>query len=220
MSLEVLITALGETRGQWLHEVMLKTYVGFDISHGYDHIAKVVDWLEKILAGEKDDCSNDARMLAYVAAVVHDWCDPKYKNVCEFDVRAAITVEFGAEFDENVNEIITNMSYSAELNSLRKLPLVQNRVVRWDRVRRWVQAADWLTSVGKEGLVKSLQYNYHILGHRDEKLYSAVRSLHGTRLVSYIETVSAIENYPGIYLFAQAHAEMQLCVDSLEQLEF
>jgi hypothetical protein len=109
-----------------------------------------------------------------VAVVVHDLVDGKYASVAVYSEE-----ELCAIVGADVMAIITDMSWSAELQG-------KNRKLdgSLEISRRRVQAADWFTSIGQGGLVKSYLYNRDKLLTADPA--SNVVELYRTRLCKYV----------------------------------
>lgn len=144
---------------KWLVELVYQGYKKFDKSHAYDHIVDVLNNLY-LFAGK------DARIEAVIAAAIHDMIDIKYQLEWLFqpdELKKFLADKLDEKSAEVIMAIITNMSWSAELRG-------ENKVLsklKHEKMRRVVQYADWLTSTGYAGLVKSYNYNKYKLNAED-----------------------------------------------------
>lgn len=186
-ALEVLAKCLNP----WLFNIVKLGYSQYDESHGYDHVVKVLTFLKKL------GCVNS---IEWIAAAVHGIVDEKYANFWSMtadELRVRIREYTSTAVANIVMNIITNMSWSDEMAGLNhKLSICED-------LRQRVQFADWMTSIGRDGLLKSFQYNT-ARGHPNPA--QAVVDLFTTSLSKYVDYPYTTEQ---MHLIArELHAEM------------
>lgn len=175
----------------WLFDIVKLGYSQYDESHGYSHVVKVLELLKRL---------DDIHPIEWIAAAVHDIVDEKYSDswsISADELRERVALHTSAEIADIVMNIITNMSWSDEMKGLN------SKLEVGEEMRQRVQFADWMTSVGREGLVKSFHYNT-AHGHPDPA--QAVVDLFAVRLSKYVEHTYATEQMQQIA--RELHTEM------------
>lgn len=192
-----------------------RLYRNYDRSHGIPHIISV-------LKNGLDFAGESACPDLAVIITIHDGWDQKYRNAWIYGESTRETVEdFIRDYfeDEELEsplahqpsnhdrraaelcKVVDNMSFSAELKS-------SNRVFedpRLEELRLNAQLADWYTSVGRDGVVKSLEYNRAL----NNDLCDAVRKQWVVRFQHYPAVVAARTSGTALEKFTTAVGEMR-----------
>lgn len=124
-------------------------------SHGWNHIAAVLDHSKKAITVHKPPLSERQAMLVLVAALLHDVDDHKYFSKSS---QNAIDIMAQAELDndaqESIMEIISLVSCSVNRNNVPDS--IRRSGEYWRLIPRW---ADRLEAVGAKGVLRCFQYN-------------------------------------------------------------
>lgn len=219
---------LSKNKRDRIAHLIVYGYDFHDASHGYDHILKVLDFLYEI-SGE------NAAVTLVTGCAIHDLAqfDSKYKDKKVFsdEELEELLLAFLSEEDvQNVIKCVTNMSWSKEQKGenekMESLELTLMLFV--------IQMADWFTSIGKDGLIKSLTYNKYALRAEDPiknvmELYESRLKLYSPKIASMVAEIKEKyqseldeESVRGLDLITRIahrlHEEMQLYL-SREELE-
>lgn len=151
----------------------------FDASHDYSHAVEVTELALKIADAMDLSCAD--QRLVYLASMVHDVVDHKYKDKSisederDWFVRAVVSCNDA----ELVVDIVDNISFSKEKKN-RCLPDLGKR---GNMLRNIVSDADKLTALGLKGIERCKEYTkmikpgqtnhyykMHVISHCHEKL--------------------------------------------------
>lgn len=150
---------------QWCTSVAKLVYAKYDKSHGCDHIADVLEhglrFLKKQYGRQYGGASSDDAIVVII--ILHDAWDPKYagkwfRGAETREVLHRIISKVLKDTTDGIFAVIDNMSFTRERKG-------GNTALTsyWEGLRLIAQLADWYTSVGEHGLVKSVQYNRAML---------------------------------------------------------
>jgi hypothetical protein len=179
-----ILSSLGvdDAHTEWAFNLANKVYAPYDPSHGVGHIEQVLVYARDFMGANMD-----SRTVGLVAdtCVLHDAEDPKYNGkhvMTRAELFATMAEQIGEPNALIIFEAIDNMSFTKEREG-------RNAVVFNEPVRRLAQFADWLTSVGHGGVVKSLQYNKYRLGMEGANVLYEVTALWDKRFKHYLPIV-------------------------------
>ena len=222
--------SFGTADAEWLTNLAESIYAPYDKSHGMDHIQQVLDNAVKFMGDDVD--AETVRTIAIIC-VLHDAYDPKYSKVhvmTRDELFAQVAQRFGEA--EVVFNAIDNMSFTRERKGENVCVVTKGGM--GERARRIAQFADWLTSVGEQGVIKSLLYNKHQLsgdaanGVTSDHVISAVVPLWESRFKYYLPVVTSalaqVELPAGVIervlrTFERAHVEMEEILSNREKMD-
>ena len=155
---------IGNACGSWggfvqkvkeLVESFYESHTEIKESHGWNHIAAVLDHSKKAITVHKPPLSERQAMLVLVAALLHDVDDHKYFSKSS---QNAIDIMVQAELDndaqESIMEIISLVSCSVNRNNVPDS--IRTSGEYWRLIPRW---ADRLEAAGAKGVLRCFQYN-------------------------------------------------------------
>jgi len=156
-------------------------------------------------------------MTAVVAAAVHDIVDAKYEKewtVTRAELASELSTNLGMTEADLVMHIIHNMSWGDE-RAGKNIPLSDPEQ---ENLRRLVQYADWLTSLGNAGFVKAYWYSRNQFKADHDTAVQHVISLFHSRLSLYKEMMVHIP--AAVPLVEELHAQMEqslsvVCIEKL-----
>lgn len=133
-------------------EVVKNIYDQFDASHDFQHIERVLQNAEAILASET---LADAELVR-LAVLLHDVSDKKYTDSKDTENQLINNLPIGDEKKEHIREIIASVSF----NGGNEIPAktIEAKIVR---------DADRLDAIGAVGIARTFAYG----GAKGRKLY-------------------------------------------------
>lgn len=135
-----------------MKEKVKTIYEQFDASHDFDHIMRVLQNAETIIASEPT-CDNE---MIRVAVLLHDVSDKKYSDSKDLENQLINELDISDEKKQQIREIIASVSF----NGGNELPAttLEAKIVR---------DADRLDAIGAIGIARTFAYG----GAKGRKLY-------------------------------------------------
>ncbi|KGR79470.1 HD domain-containing protein [Ureibacillus manganicus] len=127
-------------------------YEQFDASHDFDHIMRVLQNAEAILASEAS-CDKE---IVRLAVLLHDVSDKKYSESKDLEQQLINELEISEDKKQHIRDIIASVSF----NGGNELPVttIEAKIVR---------DADRLDAIGAIGIARTFAYG----GAKGRKLY-------------------------------------------------
>lgn len=135
-----------------LKEAVQAIYNQFDASHDFQHIERVLQNAEAILATEPDADSEIVR----IAVLFHDVSDKKYSKDKENENRLIDSLSLSEERKQHIRDVIESVSFNGGNEIEAKT--IEARIVR---------DADRLDAIGAIGIARTFAYG----GAKNRKLY-------------------------------------------------
>lgn len=138
-----------------LVEAFYKAHTEIKESHGWKHVAAVLEHARKAVAAQQPPLSARQVLFVLVAALLHDVDDHKYFSR---DSHNAMDIMIKAGLDNdarsNIREMISYVSCSVNRNAVPDS--IRDSGEYWRLIPRW---ADRLEAVGAKGVSRCYQYN-------------------------------------------------------------
>lgn len=135
-----------------LKEAVQKIYDQFDASHDFQHIERVLQNAETILASEPEA----DREIVQIAVLLHDVSDKKYSDTKENEDALLNSLNLSDDIKLHIKEIIESVSFNGG-----------NEVEAKSIEAKIVRDADRLDAIGAVGIARTFAYG----GAKGRKLY-------------------------------------------------
>lgn len=137
-----------------MKEKVKNIYDQFDASHDYQHIERVLQNAETIIASEPT-CDKEIVLLA---VLLHDVSDKKYSNNKDLENQLINEMQLSDDKKQHIREIIESVSFNGGNELTAKT--IEAKIVR---------DADRLDAIGAIGIARTFAYG----GAKGRKLYDA-----------------------------------------------